>query len=333
MYNKPLILKVTAMILIIGCSSWGFLAHKTIHQLAIYSLPKKMGIFFYKNLDYEVYNSVRPDVRRKDDKTEATKHFIDIDAPIFGGSSIENMPKTWDEAVAKYSEDTLRKYGTVPWEIIQLQTKLTNSFRNKLKDSILYYSADLGHYISDAHVPLHTTINYDGQLTNQRGLHSLWESTVPEMNIENYNLYQDHKAKYLKDPLAEIWIKIKESKMMLDKVLADEIGASQGFTDEKKFKRSERFGAIRKNYSGEFAKAYAMRLGNTVNERMLESASCVADFWFTAWVDAGCPDLSDLQSISVENKAKYKSEKKIWKHNELLKNGLLQSRKVKSESE
>lgn len=333
MYNKPLFLRVTAIIIMLGCCSWGFLAHKTIHQLAIYSLPKKMGIFFHKNLDYQVYNSVRPDVRRNGDKTEATKHFIDIDAPIFGENSLETMPKTWEEAVLKYSEDTLRKYGTVPWEIIQLQTKLTNSFRNKLKDSILYYSADLGHYISDAHVPLHTTVNYDGQLTNQRGLHSLWESTVPEMNIENYNLYQDHKARYLKDPLTEIWVKIKESKMMLDKVLADEISATQGFTDEKKFKRSERFGSMRKNYSGEFARAYAERLGNTVNERMLESARCVADFWFTAWVDAGCPDLSDLQTISDEDKEKLKSEKKIWKQNELLKNGLLQSRKGKSETE
>ncbi len=333
MHNNSLKFTVIALILVVGSSSWGFLAHKTIHQLAIYSLPKKMGIFFYKNIDYEVYNSVRPDVRRKDDKTEATKHFIDIDAPIFGENSLETMPKTWEEAVKKYSEDTLRKYGTVPWEIMKLQTKLTNAFRNKLKDSILYYSADLGHYISDAHVPLHTTVNYDGQLTNQRGLHSLWESTVPEMNIETYNLYQDHKAKYLKDPLAEIWVKIKESKMMLDDVLANEISASEGFTDEKKFKRSERFGAMRKNYSGEFAKAYAVRLGNTVNERMLESARCVSDFWFTAWVDAGCPDLSDLQTISDEDKVKFKSEKKIWKHNELLKNGLLQSRKGKNESE
>ena len=100
-------------------------------------------------------------MRRKDDKTEATKHFIDIDAPIFGVNPIENMPKTWEDAVKKYSEDTLRKYGTVPWEIMKLQEKLTNSFRNKQKDSILYYSADLGHYISDAFVPLHTTINYD----------------------------------------------------------------------------------------------------------------------------------------------------------------------------
>jgi S1/P1 Nuclease len=333
MNTRPLKLKIIAIIILLGFGSWGFLAHKTIHQIAVYALPKQLRIFFHKNMDYLVYNSVRPDVRRNTDKTEATKHFIDADAPIFGENSLDSIPKTWNEAVKKYSADTLKKYGTVPWEIMQLQEKLTNAFRNKLKDSILYYAADLGHYISDAHVPLHTTINYDGQLSNQRGLHSLWESTVPEMNLESYNLYQDHKAKYLKDPLAEIWIKIKESKMMLDKVLSDEIKASEGFTDERKFKRSERFGAIRKNYSGEFAKAYAERLGNTVNERILASTRCVSDFWFTAWVDAGCPDLSDLQVVSDDDKKKLKIERKMWKNNKLLKNGLLQSRKGKTEGE
>ena len=327
----PILLKIATVLVILSCCSWGFLAHKTIHQLAIYSLPKKLQIFFFKNVDYLVYNSVRPDVRRKDDPSEATKHFIDMDAPIFGKTPLDSIPKTWESAVKKYSVDTLKKYGTVPWEVIKLQEKLTNAFRNKSKDSILYYAADLGHYISDAHVPLHTTINYDGQLSNQRGLHSLWESTVPEMNLESYNLYQDHKAHYLKDPLAVIWTKLGESNVMLKRVLSDEISASEGFTDDRKFKRSERFGAIRKNYSGEFAKAYALKLENTVNNRMLEAVKTVSDFWFTAWMDAGCPNLSDLLVISDEDKNKLKSEKKIWKNNELIKNGLLQARKGKIE--
>ena len=178
---------------------------------------------------------------------------------------------------------------------------------------------------------MHTTVNYDGQLSNQRGLHSLWESTIPEMNIENYNLYQNHKAKYLKEPLNVIWVKIRESNVMLEKVLTDEILASEGFTEDKKFKRSERFGQMRKNYTGDFAKAYAVKLSGTVNERMLDASRTVADFWFTAWVDAGCPNLSDLQTVSDEDKAKLKSEKVIWKNNELIKNGLLQARKGKNE--
>ena len=42
--------------------------------------------------------------------------------------------------------------------------KLTSAFKSKNKDSILFYAADLGHYVGDLHVPLHITNNYDGQL-------------------------------------------------------------------------------------------------------------------------------------------------------------------------
>jgi hypothetical protein len=321
--------KIALFISLVFLSSWGFLAHKTIHQIAIYSLPKKLQGFFYKNMDYMIYNSVRPDVRRKDDKTEDTKHYIDIDAPVFGPNALETMPESWAEAKAKYTEDTLRKYGTVCWEILFLKEKLTRAFKNKQKDSILFYAADMGHYIADAHVPLHTSINYDGQMTGQRGIHSLWESVVPEIHIADYNLYQNHKATYLKSPQTTIWKSFRVSFSMLKTVLDEEKNASEGFTDKTKYKRSERYGKMRQDYTGEFAKAYAKRLGDTVNERMLESSRCVADFWFTCWVDAGCPNLKDISELTDEEKTKLGTEITAWKANELIKKDLLQAKKVK----
>ncbi len=322
---------ILALLILIGCCSWGFLGHKTIHQITAYALPTKLSTFFMKNEDYMVYNSVRPDVRRNTDKTEAPKHFIDLDAPVYGKDPLNAIPQDWDSAVKKYSVDTLKEYGTLPWVVVDMQEKLTNAFRSKMKDSILFYAADLGHYISDAHVPLHTSYNYDGQLTNQKGLHSLWETAVPEMNIESYNLHTKHKAKYIKDPLAEIWKKIAATSKLLDGVFKEEINASVGFTEERKFKRSERFGQMRKNYTGEFAKAYGERLGNTINNQMILSSESVADFWYTAWVNAGKPDLSDLETVSKEDKAKFKTAIKAWKNNELIKQGLLQARKGKRE--
>jgi hypothetical protein len=207
-----------------------------------------------------------------------------------------------------------------------LKEKLTNAFRNKNKDSILFYAADMGHYIADAHVPLHTTINYDGQLSNQKGIHALWESVVPEIHITDYNLYQNKKAKYLKNPQTEIWKAFRISYAMLNTVLEEEKNASEGFTEKTKYKRSERFGKMRQDYTGEFAKAYAARLGNSINERLLTSARCVSDFWYTCWVDAGKPDLSEITNISAEETEKLSNEKKAWKNNELLKNGLLQAK-------
>ena len=46
--------------------------------------------------------------------------------------------------------------------------KLTNAFKEKDLIRILKFSAEIGHYISDAHVPLHATENYNGQFTNQK---------------------------------------------------------------------------------------------------------------------------------------------------------------------
>ena len=103
--------------------------------------------------------------------------------------------------------------------VVVMQERLTRAFQQKNVDSILYYSADLGHYIQDAHVPLHTTLNYDGQLTGQHGLHSLWESKLPEQNLKGYSL-KHKEAKYLAYPEHEIWEVIRASHRDLPNMLA-----------------------------------------------------------------------------------------------------------------
>ncbi len=110
---------------------------------------------------------------------------------------MNELPEHWQEALKAYPLDTLRQYGTVPWRVMELKRKLTEAFRRQNTDSILFYSAEVGHYIADAHVPLHTTLNYDGQLTGQKGLHSLWESKLPEMFLAGYRLHT-RKAAYLR---------------------------------------------------------------------------------------------------------------------------------------
>ncbi len=61
-------------------------------------------------------NAIRPDKRRFTDKEENPKHFIDIGA--YGEDAVNNMPANWQTAIAKYSLDTLKRYGYVPHEIL-----------------------------------------------------------------------------------------------------------------------------------------------------------------------------------------------------------------------
>ena len=331
--RKQSILIWFLFLLFIITSSWGFLVHKTLHQLAVYQLPKGMQSLFYTNMDYLIKNAPRPDTRRNTDTTEATKHFIDIEA--FGENAINTMPTEWQNAIAKYSEDTLKKYGYVPYVIIDLKNKLTNAFVQGNKDSILFYAADIGHYIGDANVPLHTSLNYDGQLTNQKGLHSLWESMIPEIEIEQYNLYSNHKATYLEKPEASIWQSIQRANALLPDLFAKEIEVSKKFSETEKYRIQMRRGKEVKYYTTAFAKAYNIALGNTINEQLIHSANLIADIWFTSWVDAGKPNLENItkEPFSRGLKKQLRIEKRSFSNNNLLKDKLLKAKEEKRETE
>ena len=290
------------MLLMLVTGSWGFLAHKTAHKIAVQELPKELQNYFNKNINYLEYNSVRPDVRKKKDRSEAPKHYIDFEA--YGDSAAYKMPWKWNEAVKKYSKDTLTKYGYVPYQIIETQKRLTNAFKQRNADSILFYAADLGHYIEDANVPLHTTINYDGQLTNQKGLHALWETMIPEIEIKNYNLSPKHQATYIKNKEQAVWTAVRRAHALLPIIFSKEKEVSKKFTTGTKYRIQNRKGKEVKNYTGAFAKAYSAALGTTINDQLMNSANMVADFWYTAWVDAGKPDVSKLPTIKAKLKGK-----------------------------
>ncbi len=318
------------LFVLIAFSSWGFLMHRTLTQLSVYQLPKEMQPFFYQNMEALVKHSVRPDERRSKDSTEAPKHFIDLEG--FGEEPAYQMPHDWKAAVVKYSEDSLVKYGFVPYWVIVMQERLTNAFRAQNSDSILFYATDLAHYIQDAHVPLHTTINYDGQLTDQKGLHSLWESVVPELTLESFDLKGRKKARYIQNKEERIWDAVRGSFALVPGVLENEKAATKAFTDSTKYRWQKRNGKDVRYYTREFALAYAKLLGPTINQQALKAVDAVADFWYTAWVDAGKPDLQKLLKLEWNEafKEKLDAERKAYRKNKLLKNGQLLSKKEMS---
>lgn len=302
------------------------MVHKTVQQLAIYELPKTIRPFFYQHKDKLVYDAPRPDIRRNKDSTEATKHFIDLE--MFGANAANDMPMDWNEAVKKYTKDSLLKYGYVPYYVIYIKGKLTEAFKAQNKDSILFYASDLGHYISDANVPLHTTENYDGQLTNQKGIHSLWESMIPEIEITHYYLYSKHKATYLKQPEQAIWAAVRTAAALVPEMLAKEKELSLQFTDAQKYRVQIRRGKEYKSYTSDFAKAYSISLKSSINDQLLSSANLIADFYYTAWVDAGKPNLDELhKTLNHTDRKAMKQEQKIFKKNALISSDILIAKK------
>ena len=278
---------------VLDTNTWGFFGHKKINELAIYTLPEELFGFYKANMDYLIDHSVDPDKRRYSVKGEAECHYIDLDRYITKEhpNPFENVPHRWDDAVAKFSEDTLRAHGIVPWHIYLMQQRLTTAFRNEDVNRILRLSAEIGHYIGDSHVPLHTTSNYNGQKTGQRGIHGFWESRIPELYFEDYDFFVG-KAKYVKAPQTYIWDRIEESFAAVDSVLGFERDLTASFGEEKKYSYETRGQVNMKVYSQDFSKAYSNMLDGQIERRMKSAVISIGSFWYTAWIDAGQPDLS-----------------------------------------
>jgi hypothetical protein len=290
---------------------WGFYGHKKINEMATYTLPEEMFGFYKENLDFLVEHAVDPDKRRYGVKGEAECHYIDMDRYCFdsiGCDPFKNVPRRWDEAVAMYTEDTLRAHGIVPWHINLMLYKLTQAFKNEDLSRILRMSAEIGHYISDAHVPLHTTSNYNGQKTGQRGIHGFWESRLVELYEPGYDFFVG-KADYIRQPLDFIWDRVRESYAAVDTVLRFEADLTASFPVDRKYAFETRNAVSVRTYSQEFSGRYNAMLDGQVERRMRSAVIAIGSYWYTAWVNAGQPDLSRLMKRKLSDEELQQMEK------------------------
>jgi len=310
-FSKATLVALFLVVFIITLSfPWGFWAHQRINRIAVFSVHPAMFGFFKHHIDYLTSHAVDPDKRRYAVEGEAACHFIDLDR--YGLHPLDSIPKHWNDAVAKYTEDTLMAHGIVPWCIERMMFKLTKAFREKNSGKILKYAADLGHYIGDAHVPLHCTQNYNGQLTNQHGIHGFWESRVPELFGEEYD-YLTGKCRYIESPLKEAWRIIGDSYQAHDSVLNFERELSKKIPIDRKYAFEQKGNTTIKVYSREYAAAYDRMLNGMAERRMREAIMMVASFWYTAWVNAGQPDLDNMSAIAVQDTADDKTSEQNLK--------------------
>ncbi len=304
---KTAILIVAALIspALIASPPWGFWAHKRINRIAVFTLPAEMLGFFKHHIEYVTQNAVNPDKRRYSTEGEAPRHYIDIDH--YGTYPFDNVPRQWKDAVEKFTEDTLLAYGIVPWHVERITYWLTEALKERDGAKILRLSADLGHYIGDAHVPLHTTENYNGQLTDQHGIHGFWESRIPELFGEDYDYFVG-KASYIDDPLMNIWDVVLESHRLVDSVLSLEKNLRAEFHEDQVYSYEQRGKAVVKGYSAAYTKAYDQRMNNMVERRLRAAVISIGSFWMTAWVNAGQPDLDGILNPKLDEELKKEIE-------------------------
>jgi hypothetical protein len=259
-----------ALLAIAIAYAWGGSGHIIINRTAVRHLPPAMAAFKADSMFYANHASDADDRRVTSDTSmfaESPRHYIDIDAyPNF-----HHIPHAWDSVLAAFGWATVKDYGTNPWTTAWLTDSLADQLRRGDMTKARQTMADLGHYVGDAHQPLHATKNFDGQYTGNNRIHSRYESGMISRYLSNLTVYPD-TARYIADPLEFAFQYLYESNSHVDSIMIADTYA-----------KSVTGGVIDSLY---YAILWQMTSGFT-KEAFQTASVDLASIWYTAWVNAG----------------------------------------------
>jgi len=260
-----------------GVSAWGYEAHKTIMDKAIALLPQDIRPLFEQNRTTLVEHVIDPDLWQTAgfDNAESPNHFLDLDWDGYGKYPFDGLPRDYAAAVAKFGKDRIEKNGTVPWRVEEMFGNLRRAFESYERRGpfgrfdVLFYSAWLTHYVSDAHVPFHAVVNYDGQLTGQPGLHARFEAFLFERYRDQWTIAPKPIAP-VRTPRDFIFDTVIAGTQLVPPILKSDleaIGTREEYDDA---------------YYAAFFKANRAVLERRLNEAIAASAAMIAGAWEAA---------------------------------------------------
>jgi hypothetical protein len=275
-------------------NAWGFAAHRKIIDAAIHWLPPPLHSFFKSHHQWLNDHALDADLRKHTVQGESQRHYIDLDRY---GPTIDSLrrlfPMDFDEAIERWTEDSLQLHGIGPWNAFATYKRLVRAFDAKSEQAILRAAVDLAHYIGDLHVPLHTCSNYNGKATGQAGIHALWETQLPEAFMQEYTLHPGGEVLPLWRPelLNDLWEATLTSHECLELVFKAEWEIRQTLVDQPIDAYVQRGRTRQLMRSPEFVSRYHEALGTQVETRMRLACQLISASWYSAWVEAGEPPL------------------------------------------
>jgi hypothetical protein len=250
---------------------WGYVGHRIINYNTILSAVSEME-FFETWADSLADHASDADERKSWDPDEAPRHYIDIDNyPEFVETG--TIPQDFDSCVAIHGYEFVIDQGILPWAILNTADSLQAAFEINNMHRAMLLAADLGHYIGDSHQPLHITRNYNGQYTNQYGVHSRYESNLIG-DFQSQIIYDGDTLQYIDNLPDFVFNMIYDNYQYVDSVLyADSV--------------AEAF-AGNHNSSTYYNKFWELAKGFTIGlfQRASYRLTCIV---YTEWINAGSP--------------------------------------------
>jgi len=289
--------------------AWGFTAHFIITRAAIEALPPGLRTFYQSHADFLAAHSIDPDKWRWDDLdwetvcsperglaalegNERPRHFLDADA--VAPYPFSEIPRDFNQ-YRELAGDEWEDWGSAPWTAAAYTTLLRDEMAAPDPDlhRVLCRSAILAHYVADLSQPFHLTVNYDGQLSGLRGIHSRFERHLVEYYDEVLNTRvraAAPQALVLDSPIEAAFEMLVDGYPAVHALLRADLLA-------------QRVAPLDNSGSAGDNPAYMRELweqsGDLAAARMAYGAEMVASFWLTAWDSAGRPDLRELTSGSL----------------------------------
>jgi hypothetical protein len=271
-----------AMLLPSPAFAWGSAAHRGIMRRAIDILPPEIKPFFVEHREEIVYRAIDPDLWRSagfDD--EEPNHFVNFGAPELGPAPFTSMPRDYTAALQKFGPATLKRLGLMPWREAEMFGNLQRAFarvgngNGYAWQDVVLFAAAASHYIQDGNQPLHASNNYDGLLTDQRGVHARFEAELFE-RFESRLTLNPAPPKAFASPRDYAFDTLLSSYQRVDALLqADKeaIGAKDAYDDD-------------------YFEAFFTKVKPMLEERLSSAITATASVIVSAWEQAGRPSLT-----------------------------------------
>lgn len=250
-------------------------------------------------------------------KANSPTHYINLEKVITGVKRWDDLTRDFREyrALCKSKGKSTSDVGTAPWRVLQLYKLIVNELTNldakpeELKirhiNQALTYAGLMAHFVGDLANPHHTSANYDGQLTGNKGLHAYFESiVVAELSFrlaekihkkaKSKRLWlteysKEEKQEILADPQKLTWALLANSHTQVAKLTA--LDDRYSIIERSEISPENRTPAVRKP-----AKDVVKKYEKFAVERLAIGADALANLWLLAWKDAGSPDMSSYRS-------------------------------------
>ena len=269
--------------------AWGIAAHRFIMARAIDILPAQLKPFFEHYRAELVVRAVDPDMWRNAGWEEDHNHFVDFGMPELGPYPFTALPREYGAALEKFGMTMLKKVGMLPWREAEEFGNLRRAFEGFAKNSsyaptdTVLFAAAASHYIQDAHQPLHATNNYDGQLTQQNGLHARFETALFERFASKLTVTPG-RVSAIRNPRDTAFDVLLASSQLVDPLLKADKDAIAG----------------KDVYDDAYFETFFTNVRPILEKRLADSISATVAVIVGAWEQAGRPTLATQMPRTVQ---------------------------------